>query len=373
MAQFALPQTQYHGLTYHKHRRYMQFPTDSMKWAIEREFKFRGLYSRGGSRVVLTWGWHEGGKPGVEDYKTDPLEHCTFQVFARDWRIFIGTYHGYPENVFPANNFGRSRSRANHYTNPGLSQVVGSIHNGHSRVTEQSLYRQSLANAMRRSTLQNVPEEEHNDGSDEIFHQLRSSQSPAYGAGKNQLGSYEARQSNPSVSLQTHRDSGSAGGRQRARIARPGSQNPLEKDGVGAKKLTYTVIAENFSPGTSVEDIRAVLLTSLPDSIKNDLVSCRLIDSNPRLVAELAFSKFSTATFIVARFNNIEADGRVLHVYHESTNPEVGTRRGQAGSSTTSQKPSKNGRVFSAREAVKVDEGKNMRTSVNAFEHLGEE
>lgn len=88
-------------------------------------------------------GWHKGSKPGTEDHKVDPLNQCTFKVYDFDFG-FIGTYHGYPESVIPADNSGRFQSFMNHDTNAGLSQTIHSIPNGENRMTGQSLYKQSL-------------------------------------------------------------------------------------------------------------------------------------------------------------------------------------------------------------------------------------
>jgi hypothetical protein len=64
---------------------------------------------------------------------------------------------------------------------------------------------------------------------------------------------------------------------------------------------TFTVIAQNFAPGTTAADIEAVLA---PDPVEAGLVKCRLLASNPTVIAELVFSKRQTAETIIATFNN---------------------------------------------------------------------
>lgn len=78
-------------------------------------------------------------------------------------------------------------------------------------------------------------------------------------------------------------------------------QSGINIRGMGEVPANYTVIAQNFAPGTTAADIEAVLA---PEPIEDGLVRCRLVASNPTVIAELVFSKLDTANTIIAMFNN---------------------------------------------------------------------
>lgn len=71
--------------------------------------------------------------------------------------------------------------------------------------------------------------------------------------------------------------------------------------GMGEAPATFTVIAQNFAPGTTAADIEAVLT---PEPAEAGLIRCRLVASNPTVIAELVLSKRTTADTIIATFNN---------------------------------------------------------------------
>jgi hypothetical protein len=62
------------------------------------------------------------------------------------------------------------------------------------------------------------------------------------------------------------------------------------------------VIAQNFAPGTTANDIEMVM-APLGDQ---GLTSCRLIASQPTVIAELVFASRDTALAIVEKFNNMK-------------------------------------------------------------------
>jgi hypothetical protein len=78
-------------------------------------------------------------------------------------------------------------------------------------------------------------------------------------------------------------------------------QGGINIRGMGEPPPTYTVIAQNFAPGTTAADIEAVLA---PEPVENGLIKCRLVASNPTVIAELVFSKRETADSIIQTFNN---------------------------------------------------------------------
>ncbi|TKX26357.1 putative nucleic acid binding protein 8 [Elsinoe australis] len=72
----------------------------------------------------------------------------------------------------------------------------------------------------------------------------------------------------------------------------------------------YTVIAQNFAPGTTAADIASVI-----SSIGGPLENCKLVTSNPTVVAEMVFADKQKADLVISSFNGKKADGRVLYVH----------------------------------------------------------
>jgi hypothetical protein len=71
--------------------------------------------------------------------------------------------------------------------------------------------------------------------------------------------------------------------------------------GMSEAASVYTVIAQNFAPGTTAADIESVLA---PDKEQSGLVRCRLVASNPTVIAELVFTKMDAAEDVIAVYNN---------------------------------------------------------------------
>lgn len=95
----------------------------------------------------------------------------------------------------------------------------------------------------------------------------------------------------------------------------------------GAASGPYVVVAQNFAPGTTAADIESVML-----SVGGQMQSCRLVASNPTVIAEMAFLEKAGAEKVIDTFNNKkvscsgrtdvhnkltlrQADGRTLYVY----------------------------------------------------------
>jgi hypothetical protein len=66
----------------------------------------------------------------------------------------------------------------------------------------------------------------------------------------------------------------------------------------GAASGPYIVIAQNFAPGTTAADIESVML-----SVGGQMTSCKLVASNPRVIAEMAFVEKSGAEKVIDVFN----------------------------------------------------------------------
>lgn len=67
----------------------------------------------------------------------------------------------------------------------------------------------------------------------------------------------------------------------------------------GAASGPYAVIAQNFAPGTSAADIESVM-----QGVGGDMVECRLIASNPTVIAEMHFVDRTGAESVIKMFNN---------------------------------------------------------------------
>jgi hypothetical protein len=80
----------------------------------------------------------------------------------------------------------------------------------------------------------------------------------------------------------------------------------------GSAKRDYIVMASNFAPGTTAEDIGSVFAP------KSDagLVQCQITSASPTVTAELIFDNQNGADAVVQKYNGKKADNRVLHVYH---------------------------------------------------------
>jgi hypothetical protein len=60
------------------------------------------------------------------------------------------------------------------------------------------------------------------------------------------------------------------------------------------------VVAQNFVPGTTAADIRAVFAPGKSEGLD----SCRIVTASPTVIAELVFDSQDTAESVVAKFNN---------------------------------------------------------------------
>lgn len=64
-----------------------------------------------------------------------------------------------------------------------------------------------------------------------------------------------------------------------------------------------TVIASNFAPGTTAADIEAVM-APIAEKRDSEIVSCRLLSSNPTVMVEMIVDRRDGAEYIVEMFNN---------------------------------------------------------------------
>ena len=67
----------------------------------------------------------------------------------------------------------------------------------------------------------------------------------------------------------------------------------------GAASGPYIVVAQNFQPGTTAADIESVM-----QDVGGQMASCKLVASNPTVIAEMAFVEKSGAEKVIDTFNN---------------------------------------------------------------------
>ncbi|KAI0180514.1 hypothetical protein GGR52DRAFT_569259 [Hypoxylon sp. FL1284] len=93
-------------------------------------------------------------------------------------------------------------------------------------------------------------------------------------------------------------------------MGRPAS--PPQGQGMSIRGLAgpYVVIAQNFAAGTTAADIESAM-----SPIGGIVQSCRLIKTQPIVIAEIVFEGKEGADRVVQTFNRQTADGRTLHVY----------------------------------------------------------
>ena len=106
----------------------------------------------------------------------------------------------------------------------------------------------------------------------------------------------------------------------------------------GAANGSYVVVAQNFAPGTTAADIESVMY-----NVGGQMTECRLIASNPTVIAEMTFVEKKGAEDVIRVFNNkkvqpqtvmnlkpanfnYQADGRTLYVWMKGR----GGSKGQA-------------------------------------------
>ncbi len=90
-----------------------------------------------------------------------------------------------------------------------------------------------------------------------------------------------------------------------ARTPRNGLNNQANAEKLG-EEITirglagpYVVIGTNFAPGTTAADIESAMMPS-----GGEMQSCRIIASDPTVIAEMVFGEKANAEKVIATFNN---------------------------------------------------------------------
>ncbi|KAJ5787703.1 hypothetical protein N7457_002693 [Penicillium paradoxum] len=84
---------------------------------------------------------------------------------------------------------------------------------------------------------------------------------------------------------------------------RSGGKNMIIKGASGP----FIVEGRNFAPGTTAADIQSAF-----EPITGPMLSCRVVASQPNVVAEFEYAEKMAAELVVANFHNQMADGRQL-------------------------------------------------------------
>ncbi|KAF5703282.1 hypothetical protein FMUND_13079 [Fusarium mundagurra] len=82
----------------------------------------------------------------------------------------------------------------------------------------------------------------------------------------------------------------------------------------------FTIMAQNFAPGTTAADIESAMTP-----IGGEILSCRIVKSNPFLLFELAFASREGGERVIETFNDKTADGRIIKVYPKLGAPSSNT------------------------------------------------
>ncbi|EWG46763.1 hypothetical protein FVEG_07108 [Fusarium verticillioides 7600] len=95
----------------------------------------------------------------------------------------------------------------------------------------------------------------------------------------------------------------------------------------------FTIMAQNFAPGTTAADIESAMTP-----IGGEILSCRIVKSNPFLLFELAFASREGGERVIETFNDKTADGRIIKVY-----PKLGAPSGNTISSSNAPRNAPSG------------------------------
>ncbi|KAI9167355.1 RNA-binding protein [Paramyrothecium foliicola] len=74
----------------------------------------------------------------------------------------------------------------------------------------------------------------------------------------------------------------------------------------------FTVMAQNFAPGTSAADIESAMTP-----IGGEIISCKFIKTSPIIIVELIFASREGGERVIETFNDKTADGRIIKVYQK--------------------------------------------------------
>lgn len=77
----------------------------------------------------------------------------------------------------------------------------------------------------------------------------------------------------------------------------------------------FAVMGQNFAPGTTPADVESAMTP-----IGGEMVSCRLVKSQPFVLMEMVFASREGGERVIETFNDKTADGRIIKVYAKQGN-----------------------------------------------------
>ncbi|SPJ73658.1 uncharacterized protein FTOL_03388 [Fusarium torulosum] len=96
----------------------------------------------------------------------------------------------------------------------------------------------------------------------------------------------------------------------------------------------FTIMAQNFAPGTTPADIESAMTP-----IGGEIVSCRIVKSKPILIFEMAFASREGGERVIETFNDKTADGRIIKVYPKLGAPSTSTPSNNASKNAPNNAP----------------------------------
>ncbi|KAF5023248.1 hypothetical protein F66182_4700 [Fusarium sp. NRRL 66182] len=91
----------------------------------------------------------------------------------------------------------------------------------------------------------------------------------------------------------------------------------------------FTVMAQNFAPGTTTADIESAMTP-----VGGEILSCHIVKTSPFLIFEMAFASREGGERVIETFNDKTADGRIIKVY-----PKLGAPSNTTTITTTNNAP----------------------------------
>ena len=96
------------------------------------------------------------------------------------------------------------------------------------------------------------------------------------------------------------------------------AEKPGEEINIRGLAGPYVVLGNNFAPGTTAADIESAMIPS-----GGEMQSCRIIASDPTVVAEMVFEEKANAERVIATFNNKRV-WAILHLISFQANTHTG-------------------------------------------------
>ncbi|KAK2628554.1 hypothetical protein QTJ16_001657 [Diplocarpon rosae] len=91
-----------------------------------------------------------------------------------------------------------------------------------------------------------------------------------------------------------------------------GTAKPVASISIRGLAGPSLIVVKNLAAGTTAADLESAMMP-----VGGTVLSCRITSERPNVVAELVFETREGADNVVDTFNNQNADGNLLHVFHQ--------------------------------------------------------